>query len=466
MKTPIYDLVKSYSELAPTRLHMPGHKGTERLGCEKLDITEIPGADVLYEANGIINESENNASALFGTAHTFYSTEGSSLCIRAMLALAAFDSENVRNNKSRPLILSARNVHKSFIYACALMDIDVSWIMRSEISPLLGSTVSAQEVSDALSLLDTKPCAVYITSPDYSGAVSPIGEIAEVCHRNGIPLIVDNAHGAHLAFCEGQKHPIALGADMCCDSAHKTLPVLTGGAYLHVSRTSPRGYLENSRSRLALFASTSPSYLILQSLDLCNRYIAEELPKKLPKVIKRLDALKHRLTDCGYTVLESEPLKLTLSLNSEPPISKDALCAFLEERGIFAEYYDVDNAIFMISSETAESELEKTEQALIEFINQLPRSPYLQEAHSLPSKLPSDLRFHKPKQIMSIRGAIFAPHETISVKEALGRICASPTVSCPPAIPIASAGEMIDERAILLFRHYGIETVDTVSLDI
>ena len=105
----------------------------------------------------------------------------------------------------------------------------------------------------------------------------------EVCKTYDTPLLVDNAHGAYLAFLEENRHPIALGATMCCDSAHKTLPVLTGGAYLHISKDAPESFVRSARSMLALFASTSPSYLILASLDRCNASLADGYEKKLAK---------------------------------------------------------------------------------------------------------------------------------------------------------------------------------------
>ena len=118
MTTPIADFVKNYALRDLSRFHMPGHKGKALLGCESLDITEIDGADVLYSAGGIIDESESNASALFGTKHSFYSTEGSSLAIKAMLALI----KKRTPTGERTTVLAARNVHKAFIYACALLD--------------------------------------------------------------------------------------------------------------------------------------------------------------------------------------------------------------------------------------------------------------------------------------------------------------------------------------------------------
>ena len=125
METPICDFVRKYAESEEIRLHMPGHKGKNLLGLEALDITEIDGADSLYEADGIIRQSEENASELFDCP-TFYSTEGSSQCIRAMLYLAMLYG---KSRGKRPLIAAARNVHKTFLSAAALLDLDVLWLM-------------------------------------------------------------------------------------------------------------------------------------------------------------------------------------------------------------------------------------------------------------------------------------------------------------------------------------------------
>ena len=129
MKTPICDFVNRYAKKDTARLHMPGHKGVSFLGCEKTDITEIRGADELYDAEGIIAESEANAGKLFGFGKTIYGTEGSSQCIRTMLFLALQGAERTGE---RPVVLAARNAHKAFLYSCALMDLDVEWLMPEE----------------------------------------------------------------------------------------------------------------------------------------------------------------------------------------------------------------------------------------------------------------------------------------------------------------------------------------------
>ena len=226
--TPICDFVKRYAQSDSMRLHMPGHKGKPFIGCESLDITEIEGADVLYHAEGIIRESEDNASRLFGTAKTFYSAEGSSLCIRAMVYLAKLYAGSVGKP---PRIIAARNAHKTFITAAALMDMDVKWLYSLD-SSVLSCRIDFAELERMLASLS--PAAVYITSPDYLGNIADIKAIAGLCHKYKSILMVDNAHGAYLKFLNTPAHPIDSGADIVCDSAHKTLPALTGGAYLHI----------------------------------------------------------------------------------------------------------------------------------------------------------------------------------------------------------------------------------------
>ena len=144
ISTPIADFVQNYAQSNTSRLHMPAHKGNSLLGCESLDITEIKGADVLYSANGIIDESENNATELFGTAHSFYSTEGSTLSIKAMLALIK------KISPKDSYILAARNVHKAFIYACGLLDIDVEWIFSENSEHFCDCTVDPNRLKAKL----------------------------------------------------------------------------------------------------------------------------------------------------------------------------------------------------------------------------------------------------------------------------------------------------------------------------
>lgn len=444
MKTPIYDFVQKYAESDVSRFHMPGHKGKSFLGCERLDITEVQGADVLYSADGIIEESECNASALFGTAHSFYSAEGSSLVIKAMLALAVKGAPKGK----RPLVLAARNAHKAFVYSCALLDIDVKWLCPKSHEHLCVCNVSAAEVEEALR--EDKPCAVYITSPDYLGNIADIGGIANVCRSHRVPLLVDNAHGAYLNFLSPSIHPIALGADMCCDSAHKTLPVLTGGAYLHISPATDEKYVFGARNALSVFASTSPSYLILQSLDLCNKYLSEDYENRLSECVKRVEETKSVISRKGFTVRPSEPLKITINASASGYTGEE-LAEKLSAYNIECEFADDSYLVLMITPETRDIDFERLRQAFSELTV---REPLTSENDTL--------RLESYEKCMTIREAIFGESETVSVENAVGRICSAPTVSCPPAIPIVVSGERISENAVKLFKRYGMKEISVV----
>ena len=445
MKTPIADFVSEYASKQISRLHMPGHKGKGLLGCERLDITEICGADVLYSPEGIIAESESNATALFGTRNTYYSAEGSSLAIKAMLALIKKKAPASR----RARVLAARNVHKAFVYACALLDIDADWLFPASPSHLCACRIAPEQLDEALKAAKILPDAVYITSPDYLGSVSDISGLSAVCHKHGVPLLVDNAHGAYLAFTKPSMHPIALGADMCCDSAHKTLPVLTGGAYLHISNAYEASE-DEVRSALALFASTSPSYLILQSLDLCNAYLSDNYAQRLSECIKKLSDLSERLASLGFESEQTEPLKLVFSAET-CGYSGNELAEHLRKCGIEPEFADRDCLVLMATPENTDEDLERVYKAFAALKKRSARG------NSLPPSFP------KPIKALSIREAVFASSEDVAIENAEGRICASPTVSCPPAVPVVMSGEIISREAIELMRYYGTQRVEVIK---
>jgi arginine/lysine/ornithine decarboxylase len=314
MNTPIVDYVKQYNEQQMTRVHMPGHKGRQFLGCEANDITEIKGADALYEAEGIIHESEKNAASLFGSSRTLYATEGSSQCIRAMLYLAVMSYQG----EGRPIVLAARNVHKSFVQAAALVDVDVEWIFpEGDMHSICSCIVNAKQLEAHLQAMKVKPVAVYLTTPDYLGGVLELQTIADICHKYEVLLLVDNAHGAYLKFLEESKHPMDLGVDICCGSAHKTLPVLTGGAYLHLHHRVSHKIKKYAKNAMALFGSTSPSYLTLASLDLCNKYLADGYKVCLKETIIKVEKLRETLRTLDWQVEKTDPLKLTIAVPSD-----------------------------------------------------------------------------------------------------------------------------------------------------
>ena len=430
MNTPIFDAVRNYSDSGMVRAHMPGHKGVGQLGIEKYDLTEIDGLDVLYSASGIIEESENNASRLFGTAHSYYSAEGSTLAIKAMLAIALYS----RKSDTPPTVLAARNVHKAFVSAAALLDFEPVWLFGRG-DHVCVSHVTADDVKEALSAMENKPMAVYVTSPDYLGNTLDIEGIAAVCDEYSVPLLVDNAHGAYLAFIDDSQHPIAKGAAMCADSAHKTLPVLTGGAYLHISNKYSH-LTKWARSALSLFASTSPSYLVLSSLDLANAYVSDGYKDRLSSFVKRVDAIKakHSLS------IETEPLKIVLRGNHADE---------LRHLGIECEFADSDYTVMMLTPEN-ESDLDKIDSAI--------------SSLDLKTSCPlEEIKMPYPEKVMNVRDATLSDYDEIDVRDAEGRICAALAVSCPPAVPIAVSGERITREHIALFERYGTEKIKVVK---
>ena len=439
MNTPVADFVQRYAKAGTARLHMPGHKGRCFLGCEPWDITEIHGADALYEAEGILAESEQNAAALFGSQRTCYSTEGSSQCIRAMLYLAVAASGS-------HTVVAARNVHRAFVSAAALLDLEIRWLWPEESRSLCGCPISPAQLEETLNSLPEPPAAVYLTSPDYLGGMAQIPALAQVCHQHGTLLLVDNAHGAYLRFLQPSLHPLDLGADLCCDSAHKTLPVLTGGAYLHLSPTAPAQLASLAKSALGLFGSTSPSYLTLASLDLCNRYLAEGYPQRLAEAVERLAELREKLTAAGWRVEPSDPLRVTVA--APRGVTGQELAGQLRRQGAECEYADRDFLVLMATPENTPEELAQAAAAL----GQCPG-----EAN------PPQLPLARGERACSIRQAAFAPRETVDAAHSLGRVCGLPTVGCPPAIPIAVSGERITPEALALFAYYGIEQVEVLA---
>ena len=442
MDTPIFDFVQNYIKSNTARLHMPGHKGVSFLGCEAFDITEIMGADELYAPGGIIKKSEENATHLFGTSKTIYSAGGSSQSINAMLYLAYLRADKT----NRPFILAGRNAHKSFIYALAKLDADVQWLYPEATDSICSCIVTAKQVEDKLNSLKNKPFAVYITSPDYLGGICDIPSISKVCKSHNIPLIVDNAHGSYLKFCNKDMHPISLGADMCCDSAHKTLPVLTGGGYLHIANDDKYGFSKNAINAMAIFGSTSPSYLILQSLDLCNKYIDEKICDDIKICIEKCNEIKEIMLEKGISNLSNEPLKITADFRGYDFDFK----SHFREYGIEFEYADDNFVVFMISPQNSQEDFEKLKDAF--------RNLDIEKTKNI-----ENIQFEFAEKVLTIRQAIFSESEEINVENALNRICASPTVSCPPAIPIAVSGERISEKHIELFKKYNINKINVIK---
>ena len=404
MKTPIIDFINDYKGKKPLRLHTPGHKGFVFCGHEEDDITEIPGADELFSPDGIIELSQKNVSRLFGVP-TYYSTEGSSLCVRAMVFLLC------QRLGRQARILAARNVHRSFITAAALTGADVIW---------------------------------QITTPDYLGKTADVAAVAAVCHRHGVYLLVDCAHGAYLHFLPEPSDPLILGADVCCTSAHKTLPALTGAAYLHTAEFSREEVL----SAMAAFASTSPSYLILQSLDGLNRYLCT-YRQRLRRFIPEVDNVKASLAAKGYVPYGDEPMKITLRTSMSGLTGYETQSRLIE-KNIYPEYADRDFITFLPNPQTGVRGLRRLSSVLCGFELS---DPLEQERFAAVL----------PRRAMSIRDAFFAKKTVLPVSQCEGRIAGDVCVSCPPAVSPVVCGEVIDGETAEYLRSHGVKSISVIT---
>ena len=442
MSTPLLGAANRYLREGRSRFHMPGHKGMplEGLGdITRYDLTEAGGLDSLYHAAGAIAETEAAFTKLYGTAASFLSAGGSTLCIQAMLALAAAPGSKV---------LAARGVHTAAVNAMALLDLQPVWIYPEQDALTgLAGTVSPQAVEAALQK-HPDVSAVYITSPTYYGVLSDIAGIKAVCGRYGVPLLVDNAHGAHLKFRTPSLHPVDLGADLCCDSLHKTLPVLTGGALLHVC---DERYVRRAKERMALFGSTSPSYLIMLSADAALPYLRDRAGEDIARVSHTISSLSDRARQKGFLTPRGvlEPLRLTLGF-SPLGCTAEAFYAHLQSCRIEPEYLGGGYCVLIAGPQNSGEDFRRLREA----IDTLPPQP--------PLPVPG-VRLLPAEQVLSPRQAAFRDSGPVPVAQAVGQVAGGMVAPCPPGIPIVIGGERIDRDCAQALKNCGIRTVNVIK---
>lgn len=441
---PLYEALLRHRQTEKASLHMPGHKG--RAGClaplgkvPGFDVTELPSTGSLFDAEGPTLLAERAAAKAFGAKGTFFSAGGCTLCIQAMLRLAA---------PSGGKVVMGRTVHRSAVNALALLGLTPVWVWpRQDAGPGLAGRIHAQDVADALQKHpDAK--AVYLTSPDYYGVMSDLKAICAGVQTYRIPVIVDNAHGAHLSFLDHKLHPLSQGAAMCADSAHKTLPVLTGGAFLQVGDGR---YLPYVREAMALFGSTSPSFPILLSLDLCRAWLEEEGAKAYTETAARASALNAFARERGFLPPEGlcDPLHLVWN-TAHAGISGKQAAAHLRTAGMEAEYADDSFLILLLSPFNTEADFARLRQSL----ETMPRGNPFPPASLLPVP---------PPIAATPREALLAPGERIPIRQAAGRIAAETACPCPPAIPAVMPGERITSECAGLMAQAGILEIQVVK---
>ena len=386
VSTPIVDYITEYAASDSSRLHMPGHKGKAPdflpegfKETYRYDITEITGADDLYAPSGIIKESEENASEIFG-AKTFYSPEGSSLSVKAMiyLALKHYERNSDSNteaaasksngillkNKPAPYIITVGTCHKSFFHATGLLNIETERIENRNHSGTQNAGDLLPEIQKILSGKKAAPIGLYVPCPDYFGNIINLKELKSILSGMNIPLLVDAAHGAYFKFLDKEKyaeytHPVDGGADLSCTSAHKTLPTLTGAAYLHINESFLDVY-PLAKHAMEIFGSSSPSYLILASLDAFNAEAAK-YKEDLSKTCVRIEKLKNELSGMGFHIKKSDPLRIVV-LKDELRSGKDFASSLRKHRCEY-ECFDDGYVILMLTPYNSEADLSRIREA-------------------------------------------------------------------------------------------------------
>lgn len=438
--TPIYNQLILHNKLGRSSFHTPGHKCANFFPDDllKLDYTELPDTDALFEANGIILETEKNLARLFDTKRSLISAGGCTLAIQAMLRLTLPYGRKM---------LFARNIHRSAVNTMALLGIDPVWLMPKNESGLFTGRISPDDVENALKN-DSSISTCYLTSPNYYGELCDIKAISEICRKYNTFLIVDNAHGSHLAFGNKNLHPVHLGADMSACSLHKTMPVLTGGAILNIGNEC---FIDDAKNAMAFFGSTSPSYPIMSSIDLCTDYMLNGGGKQAYGSLEnRIEKIRNLAFQKGIAQPEGlcDPLRICLNTASIGLVG-DMQERYFQENNIDCEFCDGENAVFICTPFNSETDFQRLENA----IKNMPVSK---------KKFTSVCVDLFPKKILSPRQALFSKTESVKLSDSLGRTAADTACPCPPGIPVVMPGEKIDDNVICQLIHYGFDSIRCV----
>ncbi len=433
---PIYGALAAYARSKQASFHTPGHKSGEFSGdffkIYPFDATEISCTDELYSPEGCIAEAESKATELFGSFHTFFSAGGASQCVKA--ALAEFAGKKV---------IFDRNIHFSAAAAAAFYGIETVFVCgKCDEKTALPMPPTAEEFRSAV---EENPDAeaIFLTSPNYFGISADCLAVRKLCDEKNITFIDDNSHGTHFFFCPDMKNSAYDGhhAHVVIDSAHKTLPVMTGGAFLHYNKEIS---LSAVRRRMMAAGSTSPSFPILASLDLGRAICASEGEKLYAECCEKTAKIKKNLISHGFTVSDganTDPLRLAVWFGEKCADTAEKL----ENNNIYPEMTSSGFIVFIITPFNRDSDLESLEKALLSF-----------DPVEIVENL--DLKFDLPERKMSLRDAFFAEREDVCPLDSAGRVSAEMIAfHQPPCVPLALPGEIISsELAKLLHeKNYG-----------
>lgn len=424
----IYSQLKKYSK-AQRSFHMPGHKAhgefKSRFPDASIDVTELSYSDNLHCPGGVIAAAQRDIAEILGAEKSYITTDGSSSGVYAMAYCAS-----KRGNK----IIVFRNSHQSVWNACKLFGLEPLVVQGKEKEGVLQPPEG--EIIEKLLSADANISGILATSPDYYGNIAPLARYREITKKFNRLLLVDGAHGSHLAFGD-KKLYAGQYADMWVDGAHKTLAALTQGAIVNVNNTE---LFEHVGEALSLFRTTSPSYPIMASVEFGVKYLANN-SKILSRIKGAVEEFKKSEKD--LTVYPS-PDWTKLLIDFKPlGISPDKVLALLEKKDVYAELSDGRYILFYLSPMTDPAELNALKKKLTSIISNKKLKNTYKEKPSIPE---SDRSY-------SFQYALRKNCEWVELDDAVGRMCAKNAGIAPPCIPVVVTGEMITINAVKALSH-------------
>ncbi len=444
----LYRQIREYLDRGPVPLHMPGHKRNLKSAAGlpyDFDLTEVEGTDDLHRPEGILKEAMDRTAALFGAGETYFLVNGSTCGILAAIGAALPPGGT---------ILAAGNCHRSVFHAAQLGGLLVRFLEPPCVEgfEICGSIPPARVEEMLEKYPDTG--AVVLTSPTYEGVISDIGSISEICRRKEVPLIVDEAHGAHLGLAEGSIFPesaVRLGADLVVQSPHKTLGSLTQTALLHIC--SDRIPSERIRSQLDIYETSSPSYPLMVSLDECTCRVLEEGETIFGDWGSRLAAFEQAarglnririLTGKEEGIFAFDPGKILISFRGLGLTGREAADILRKDYGIETEMSQGACLLAMTGAFDREDSLTKLALALREMdgrkASPLSGGPF-----------PAMGSFHE-RQAVLIGSALWKKTVSVPADMACGRISGEYVYCYPPGIPLLLPGERVSMERLRQIR--------------
>lgn len=431
--------------------HMPGHKrrlaGSLPQEIIKLDVTEVGDFDNLHHTEGILKEKQEEAAQAYGAEESFYLVNGSSCGILSAISAAVPEGGH---------ILIPRNCHKSVYHGIYQKNLIVSYLYPEIIKEFdICEAIKPKQVQDALESDDTID-AVLIVSPTYEGRIAEVLAIADIVHQYNIPLIVDEAHGAHLGF-----HPIFAvnsarqGADLVINSIHKTLPALTQSALLHVNGT--RINREILKRYLQIYQSSSPSYPLMASIENAIQIMKSQGEELCTSFYENYKKMLMELSQCKH--LKFLPMgkkqdigKLLISVNKTNLSGKQLCDILLVQFGLQMEMATESSVLAMFTVSDGKEAYQRLTKALLELDATLELMECTKEEKAISEIFENkEILIHKNSHLKKAweSGKIFC-----SLEDACGR-CAGEFISLyPPGIPFIVPGEMIQLEQIKIIQHY------------